>query len=87
MKKLFVIIIGFLLLMPALCWGQGKVTRQKKTEPVKKEIPKQTSKQGQTNSHHNLSNSTETFNRIKVRWNGVRNKLLNEIGLYDMERK
>ena len=47
MKK-SVFIIGLVLLIPFFCWSQGKITRQKKTEPTKKEAPKTTQKAKKT---------------------------------------
>lgn len=73
MKKIFVIAISFLFLIPFVGLGQGKVTRPKKTEPVKKEHPKETTKSPKTLSQSQpiLPNSTENINGITVHWNEV----------------
>lgn len=58
-------------MIPTLCWSQGQITRPKKTEPVKKETQKQTSKQpqpAQSTIQPMAPNNSETINGITVYW-------------------
>lgn len=70
MKRL-IFLISFLLITVSVIWGQGQISRPKKTEQAKKETPQQTPKTEQTTSEPILPNSTETINGITVKWNAV----------------
>lgn len=71
--KRIIFLISLLLITGCVIWGQGQITRPKKTEPGQKENSHQTPKpkQTQTNSTRTLPNSTETINGITVHWNNV----------------
>ena len=59
MKKIL-LIIGLFLFIPSLCWSQGRISRPKKKEPIKKEAPKQTPKTQKSNSHKERSSETNS---------------------------
>ena len=73
--KRIIFLLSLLLITGSVIWGQGQITRPKKTEPTKKETPKQNATNNTNGTVKSvLPNSIETINGITVKWNEVTHK-------------